>query len=298
MNRLVVASAALLCAGGGSSFAQDFGKGFSVDGFISLNHVDSSGSGLTYVVGDVDLAYTFNAFGVAVSALGIADDSNSEYALFGGVTYDFGNGGTLTVGAPRTAYDSHAKSSLSQVVSLYHTQFIAGDIGFLTNSELNGDGEDDYGIRYDSAEGEALSYSGSLHSVNAVDVTIASLSGSYTVSGFVVSAGYEKLSAPVGEFTFAKLSLSKAFGAFTANAFTASYKVGGPEVSYSEISGTYQVNDKILLGALYGKISAAPDGWYGLSAAYEFMPGASARLGMIAVPGNDPTVDLSLKYTF
>ncbi|MEO8531745.1 MAG: hypothetical protein ABI459_11010, partial [Deltaproteobacteria bacterium] len=68
--------------------------------------------------------------------------------------------------------------------------------------------------------------------------------------------------------------------------------------SYSEISGTYQVTDKIVVGGLYGKVSAAPDAWYGVSAAYEIIPGASARLGILSTVGGDPAYELGLKYTF
>ncbi|MEO8530632.1 MAG: hypothetical protein ABI459_05380, partial [Deltaproteobacteria bacterium] len=91
----VSVSAALCCAAAFPAVAKDYGNGFSVDGFVSLNYqTDGSGSdGLTYALGDVDLNYVYNGFGIDVSVIGQSDQYNSANALFGGLTYSFANGG-------------------------------------------------------------------------------------------------------------------------------------------------------------------------------------------------------------
>jgi len=283
------------------AFAETTYGDWTVDGDIGAYYQTEGAYSRGLATSDLDLRYDFGGFGVAISAISYALEGYASTSLYGGGTYTFGNGGRITVGAPRSAYDGYGASAVGRSdAGLALSSQLGGGIGILTQFSMNGN-LDDYGIRYDSASDGVFSYSGSYHHVDDIGEDVLALGARYESGAFVVSGGFERVGLDNDVNQAAKLQASYSFGQFEVGAYLSQAKFLGSTFNYKEVSGLYHPTDRWALGLAYGEVNT------GLSGArltmgsvdYEIVDHVSATLGVTKFDYSpDVSYQMGVKFTF
>ena len=306
--------AALLSFVAAPALAQDAGSsGFDPYGYISLNYLDStggsSGSGMTYGAARGGFRWDFGGnFGVDYGVFGYGDENESAFAHYLALAYTFGDL-RLSVGAPVPAFDTYGKFRISRQLPLYDIflgPYTGSYLSYIDlQSSASSSDQHTYGLRADGIAG-GLSYAVSIHGITDVDDVFGlSSSAQYELQdGLTVTGGLEYISVPSGndDLTKVKLGVSKDFGQFDAALILSNLSGLGTNVTFYELSGSYDINDKFNIGASYfGANETTGLNLVAIDASYKFYANASLTASVAQSTdssSSDPLYNIGLRYDF
>ena len=184
---------ALFLAGGAalpSVAGETLTSGFTGTGYVELFYaaydddaLDDEGG----IYGDFDLSFrpSGGSLGFDVGAFAAQSDEGGNGIFYWAGTYYTPNGGKVSLGNPRSAYDLFERSVHND------SQAALGNSVLRSQMQVDEffDGGGQYGISYLGQAG-ALSYGVSLHSyeVAGLDTTAAAIGGTYHRAGYRLSA--------------------------------------------------------------------------------------------------------------
>ena len=297
---LLAASGATAILAASGAMAQSFPPGVESRGWAELGYiVDEDGFDETYIEGDFDIMVGAEALGMGapigfdVGLHGIWVDGNDLKVLYGALTYDFGQYGKLSVGVPRSAYESFVRSQHTDAFGLI------GDLpnaaSFASQSFMIGAflEESPFGLRYDNSFGEvtvAASYSEV--DLGGADASFLGLGASYSIDAWTLALAAETIDLAGSDFTNVKLGAGADYGQYafglnyTANDFVFPF---GADLDAVEAYGIYRPSDKIDLTASLVNLSLGPSSYdiYGLAAKYRFAAGAYGEIGAMSLDGDE-----------
>jgi hypothetical protein len=278
-----------------------FGNGFTVDGHVALSHLDVGGEAMTYFSTDSDIAWSNGTFGVELGLIAFADEEENATAVFPTISYTFGNGGKVSVGMPRPAYDEYATFKMNGLSDLLGTSNIAANGKSLVTTFLTlSDVENVYGLRYDGAAG-AVKYALSYHQDEDGDGALFSSSAAWTKDALTVSGGLENYSfGGSSGGNIVKLRGDYDWGKFAAGLGVISIIPEGDdgEETY-EAALTWTPTDQIAVTGVYATQSLFGDDFYGVTGSYSFTENASVKLSAFKPSGSSETgFEISARYTF
>lgn len=294
-HRTTTAVLALIAAG--PALAQD--SALTADGEIGVYYLHSDGDGDTFLFGDADLSYSFGNFGVELSLIGFAVNSDANHAVFGGGSFTFGNGMKFVLGAPRSAFDRYEKPGFTRANKLYaYAPFISGT-SLLTLEELGGS-LDDIGVAFSMGDQSNIGFDASYHRVDDGDADVFALGGSYAAGASRFEGAFELIDTSSSSISQLKLAGHWQLGLLDAGAYFSYVSEGSADQTFAELNGDYELTDRINLGGSYGHLfGSGPDGSvvsaYG---AYEVFDGANASLGILKAEGSDPVYQLGVGLKF
>jgi hypothetical protein len=278
---------ALLLAGGAafpSAAGETLTSGFTGTGFVELFYATYDDDALDDeggIYGDFDLSFrpSGGSLGFDVGAFAARSDEAGNGIFYWAGTWYTPNGGKVSLGNPRSAYDLFERSVHNDA------QGVLGN--FVLRSQMQTeeffDGGGQYGISYLGRAG-ALSYGVSLHSYEfaGLDITAVAIGGTYRWQDYRLSAAYEDSDADGGDdFSRFKIGLAADYGTF---GFGTTYRVfdDGDDTERSwETFGFYHPTERIELTASFQSFSGDPNSVLGLAAKYRITDKGYARAGAI-----------------
>jgi hypothetical protein len=303
MKRLLSTSAiALITFATTPALAEtSFGNGFTIDGHVALSHLDVGDDTETYFSTDSTVAWSNGTFGVELGLIAFVDEEENATAVFPAVSYTFGNGGKVSVGMPRPAYDEYATFKMNELSDLIGTVNIAANgkslvTTFLTTTDV----ENVYGLRYDGTAGPvqfALSY----HQDEDGDGALFSSSAAWTKDALTISGGLENYNFGGSDGgNIVKLRGDYDFGKFAAGLGVIAIidNDGDSEETY-EAALTWKPTDQISLTGVYATQSLFGDNLYGITGNYSFTENASVKLSAFKPSDASETgFEIGVRYTF
>lgn len=287
----IVGTGALPALGGDST------PDFSGDGYVELYYAsieDAEDEG--GIFGDFTLSFRQpgGSLGFDVGAFAERSEEDGNGILYWAGTWYTPNGGKLSVGNPRSAYDLFVPS--------VHNDAHGAAGNFVLRSRMQSDeffdGGAQFGISYLGTVG-SLSYGASLHSYDfeGDDTRAAAFGISYGIGDYLASAAVERTEhEALTDFTYLKLGLSADYGTF---ALGAAYRVtdDGADTERSwESHLIYRPTEKIELTGTFQSFSGDASSVRGLAAQYSFSDKGYARAGVVS--GDFDDYHLSVGFQF
>ena len=297
-------SALALFLAGGAAFPASAGEtladGFTGTGFVELFYaaydddaLDDEGG----VFGDFDLSFRprGGSLGFDAGAFAARSDEGGNGIFYWAGTWYTPNGGKVSLGNPRSAYDLFERSVHNDA------QAVLGN--FVLRSQMQQDefagGGGQYGISYLGQAG-ALSYGISLHSYEfgPDDITALAIGGTYRWEDYRISAAYENSDADGGaDLSRLKIGVAADYGTF---GFGTTYRVldDGTDTRRSwETFGFYHPTERIELTGTFQSFSGDSNSVLGLAARYRITDRGYARAGAV-FNETDNAYSVSIGYEF
>ena len=278
-----------------------FGSGFAIDGHVALSHLDIDGDTQTYFSTDGDLSWSNGTFGVELGVIAFAVEDETATALFPTLSYTFGNGGKISVGMPRAAYDQYAAFKMNELSDLIGTANIGANGKSLVTTFLTlSDVENVYGLRYDGAAGPvqfALSY----HQDEEGDGALFSSSAAWTKDALTISGGLENYNFGGSDGgNIVKLRGDYDWGKFAAGLGVISIIPEGDDgEEVYEASLTWKPTDQISLTGVYANQALFGENLYGVTGSYSFAENASVKLSAFKPSETaDTAFEIGVRYAF
>jgi hypothetical protein len=294
-HRTTVAVLALIAAA--PVLAQD--GPLTADGDMGLYYAYSDGGSETFITGDVDLAYSFGAFGVDLSLIGYADNDDSASGIFGGGSFTFGNGAKIVLGAPRSVYDRFGRPGFVRAskVSAFNPYF--GGMSLLTFSEIDGD-TDDIGVSFAMGSQSGTQFAGSYHTSDDNNWDVYALGGSFSTGTFRIEGAAEFVDTAGTNTSLIKVSGHTQLGQIDAGAYLQHTREGSVSLTFAEVNADYELTDKINVGGSLGYVFEPGDDASVISAfgSYEVFDGMKGSLGAFKRQGSEAQYQLGLGLEF
>jgi hypothetical protein len=294
---------ALLLAGGialPATAGETLTEGFTGTGFVELFYASYEDDALDDeggIYGDFDLSFRpgGGALGFDVGALAARSDEDGNGILYWAGTWYTPNGGKVSLGNPRSAYDLFERS--------VHNDAQAALGNFVLRSQMQQaefrDGGGQFGVSYLGQAG-ALSYGVSLHSyeLGPDDVTAIALGGTYRWEEYRLSAAYENSDADVADdVSRFKIGIAADYGTF---GFGTTYRVfdDGTDTERSwESFGFYEPTERIELTGTFQSFSGDANSVLGIAAKYRITDNGYARAGAVFSDDSD-AYSVGIGYEF
>jgi hypothetical protein len=281
----------------GSLQAQSLRLSFGTEGRLVAGYADQVPGADVFVFGDTVARLSLKGIplGFELGVYGLANAVDTPHETYGTLTWDFAQGGRLSVGVPRPAYDSFAVSAVDTLFPLLGVSGVGRTRSQATNGAMF-EGFLPYGVRFEN-ETEKLRFAASIDTVPNRDTTIASFGLALPLGDMTLESAVEVSWGTTTEVA-GKVQLKGAVGGFNGGlGLYLPGTVGGPELL--EAFASYQPTDKITLaGVVQFPLSGTDDPTAGVSARYAFSPTVGLSAGILSDAGADVAYSALLDWTF
>lgn len=297
--KLPLLSASIILAGGMAA-AQDF-PGVDTRGYADLTYLFSEDDeDEAFLYGDFDVFVRPEALGfglplgadLGADAFASGDDRSGR--LYAAVTYYLGPDSKFSLGAPRSAYDSFARSVHNDAHGIAGNFVLYSDLAFLTYFESSVP----VGVRYDGSAGN-FRYAASIHDydIDGTDFTSIAFGGEYRYGEIIASGAIEQTDVEgFDDRRNLKLGIAGDVGPVlvgtTFRVFEQSDETERAWESYLK----YEPTDQIELTGTFQSFSGDATSVLGLSAKYSFSDRLYTRIG--AVDSDDEQYHISVGFDF
>jgi hypothetical protein len=286
---------ALLLSAATFAEAQSLPFDFSVNGRLAVGATDSVPGADLFLFGDTSAQVSFGRFGLEIGVFGLADALDTPHETYAALYWDFAQGGRLSAGVPRPAYDSFASSTLEMhfpSLSVARTGITRSQatFGAMFANFLP------YGVRFEN-ETDALRYAASVHAVPNQNSTIAGF-GVAVPFGEINIEGAVEVSWGTSTEVAGKLQahgragpVSGGLGLFLPGT------VGRPDTV--EVFASFEPFDRATIsGVIQTPLDGSADPTAGVAARYAIRPDASVSLGVLTEAGANAAFNVFLDWRF
>jgi hypothetical protein len=277
--------------------AQSLELSFGTQGRLAAGYTDQVPDADIFLFGDATARLSLNSIplGFELGVFGLANAVDTPHETYGTVTWDFAQGGRLSLGVPRPAYDSFAVSAVDTLfpslgVSHAGTTRSQATYGAMFEGFLP------YGVRFEN-ETDKLRFAASVDTVPNRDATIAGLGLALPIGDLTLESAVEVSWGTTTEVA-AKVQLTGTAGGVNGGlGFYLPGTVGGPEVL--EAFASFEPTEKIsIAGVVQIPLSGSGDPTAGVSAHYAFSPAVGFSAGVLSDAGADAAYSALLDWTF
>lgn len=289
--------AAAICGATPDARAQGFGLSFGAEGRLALGVTDRVPGADAFLFGDTTVRLSFGAvpLGLELGVFGLADALDTPHETYGAVTWDFANGGRLSVGVPRPAYDGFAVSGLegpfpSLGVAHTGTSRSLATFGAMFANFLP------YGVRFEN-QTDRLRYAASIHTVPNQDLTIAGFGAAYPIGDWTLEGAVE---VALGDTTDVAGKVQAHGRSGRVSGGVGLYlpgTVGGPEAV--ELFGAFEASDRVTLsGVVQVPLDGGTDPSAGASVSYSINDKFAVSAGVLTDAGADAAFNAIIDFRF
>ncbi len=189
-----LATLTVLCAA--PALAQSsWPSGLTADGRLAFGYTDRVPGAEVFLFGDATLRLDGSAFGlglpigIELGVFGRATALDTPHETYGALTWDLPQGGRVSVGVPRPAYDSFAVSALEAAFPDLAIDRAGSTRSLATFGAMFANFLP-YGIRFENFAGD-LRYAVSVHDASNMDTTIAGVGLAYPVGDWTLEGAVE-----------------------------------------------------------------------------------------------------------
>lgn len=290
-----------------AAYAQSHSQGIETQGYVELSYNNASSDDDIALTGDFDVFVGPKALGLGVPIgfdFGLegvkSADNGSAHALYAAVSYSIVGVGKVSIGAPRSAYDSVLTSKHARTFNFFaspNERFAFAST--LSNAAIASENQS-YGVRFDS-DVRPVEVSASYNTVElgTADLDSFALAVSFKYGDLIYSAAYENVSVPGGNHDNYKLGGQADLGEYVFGAsFASTNTISGGDFQALEGFFTYRPTAKIDITATLLHYSWTDQNSYGLSGKYTFWRNAYAEIAAIRPARADDVYQLNIGWDF